>query len=106
MTAYYESTLRTRGNSRTYLKAGLGYYAVFGRGGMHVIGNLGWYGGGVKHKIECGGGLDYFILGDLQGAIPLSASLGYRFQKPQKRFLFRTGFSYPEGVYIGAGYRF
>jgi hypothetical protein len=35
-----------------------------------------------------------------------SISLGYRYQKPQKPFLFRTGLGYPDAVYVSLGYSF
>lgn len=34
------------------------------------------------------------------------ANMGYRFQSPYKRFIFRTGIGYPEVIYIGMGWSF
>lgn len=31
---------------------------------------------------------------------------GYRFEKPDGRFIFRTGFNYPTLINIGIGYKF
>ncbi len=33
-------------------------------------------------------------------------SLGYRYQKPQKPIIFRTGLGYPDAVYVSLGYSF
>jgi len=35
-----------------------------------------------------------------------SISLGLRSQKPGKRFVFRAGIGYPEGIYVGVGHAF
>jgi hypothetical protein len=35
-----------------------------------------------------------------------AGTLGYRFQKPGKPFLFRTGIGFPEAVYLGLGMAF
>lgn len=44
---------------------------------------------------------------DIQSTdILLAAGLGYRFQKHEGGFVFRTGLGYPEGLYLGLGYAF
>jgi hypothetical protein len=35
-----------------------------------------------------------------------SGSIGYRFQKPNRRFFFRTGVGFPDALYISVGTRF
>ncbi|MFC2090611.1 hypothetical protein ACFLT1_07505 [Bacteroidota bacterium] len=35
-----------------------------------------------------------------------SGSLGYRFQKPDGSFYFRTGIGVPDGLFVGIGFRF
>ena len=35
-----------------------------------------------------------------------SLTIGYRYQKPKGGFMFRTGFSIPETIYVGLGYSF
>ena len=35
-----------------------------------------------------------------------SCALGYRFQNPDEGIIFRTGFGFPETLYIGVGYNF
>ncbi|MGJ8661126.1 MAG: hypothetical protein ACSHXL_03745 [Bacteroidota bacterium] len=35
-----------------------------------------------------------------------SVSVGYRSQKPQKNYVFRTGIGWPEAIYVGWGFSF
>lgn len=35
-----------------------------------------------------------------------AGNLGYRFQKPDGRFIFRTGVGFPEAIYISFGFSF
>jgi hypothetical protein len=36
----------------------------------------------------------------------IAGNIGYRFQRPEGRFLFRTGLGWPEGFYVSLGYCF
>ncbi len=35
-----------------------------------------------------------------------AGSIGYRFQKAEGGFIFRTGIGFPDGLYVSAGFRF
>jgi len=58
-----------------------------------------------KAELAVGGGL-LLDLADEQGAVFPAIVIGYRYQKPCQRFLFRVGVALPEGIYAGIGYRF
>jgi len=65
-------------------------------------------GKGSKH-LEFGIGatyLKYLSYGAEDWVILPAGNIGYRFTKPDSNFIFRTGIGFPEGVYIGFGFRF
>jgi uncharacterized protein (UPF0264 family) len=60
-----------------------------------------------KHHLEIGAGPAYFISGDLKkGEQPITATIGWRNQKPGDNFMFRMGASWPEALYISLGVSF
>lgn len=103
-TGYYERILTQGGGISSFLRAGVGGYATWGDGGEYVLGQLGILTGRKAHHFEAGAGVYAALSGDLQGTLPLTASLGYRIQKPGGNFIFRTGASWPEAVYVGIGF--
>lgn len=113
-----------------WLKIGFGEYYIFGSniggGPYFTIGLTGLTGKNNGH-FEFNIGLasllddeeydrDYeaFLVGwtisepqksDYRTTIP-SVGIGYRFQKPDGKFVFRTGYAFPEFVYLSVGYCF
>lgn len=59
-----------------------------------------------KHRLElgAGGGVQYAEGTSLKGT--LVGNLGYRLNKRNSRWLFRTGIGFPEFLYVGFGFRF
>lgn len=66
-----------------------------------------WLVGKKSSKLELAiGGAFLMEWQDLHGAILPAIVVGYRYQKPSQRFLFRVGLALPEGIYAGIGIRF
>ena len=55
-----------------------------------------------NHHFEVAAGLGW---NDFIGR-PAKFTLGYRYQKPTGKFLLRAGLGLPDGLYLGAGFRF
>lgn len=106
-------------------KVGLGEYAViYDLGGPYQHVSLGLLGGRKKSHFELNfGGARMYDKRGFEGywkiqypsTAPKKAnyvqwnpvgSMGYRYQKPDGNFVFRTGLGYPEGVFIGLGVAF
>jgi hypothetical protein len=111
-TIYYERILNHDRVIKPFLKGGVGGYALWGEGGFFLLTSYGILTGRKSSHFEISAGVNWFLNGDLQGDYKynaltlLSATIGYRYQKPGKRFIFRTGVSTPEGVYFGVGRSF
>ncbi|MCK5846772.1 MAG: hypothetical protein KAG84_04980 [Bacteroidales bacterium] len=60
------------------------------------------------YYLEVGFGIGYFIYlnPSLEGGLLPLANIGYRYQISEGGFLYRIGISFPEGLYVGAGYNF
>lgn len=65
--------------------------------------SLHWLIGRKNSKLELAGGLGLDISNFL--AYP-NIDLGYRFQKPNRGFIYRAGIGFPEAVYLSIGYAF
>jgi hypothetical protein len=105
-TGYYERIITQNNKISSFVKAGVGGYALWGIGGQYILAQYGILTGAKKHHLELGVGPNYFLNGDLQGELPFTATLGWRIQKPRGKFIFRMGGSWPEAVYIGIGASF
>jgi hypothetical protein len=70
------------------------YTSITGKGGNHLE-----FGFGATY-------LKYLSYDAEDWAILPAGNIGYRFTKPSSNFIFRTGIGFPEGVYIGFGFRF
>jgi len=106
-TAYYERILKQQlGNKNisTFLKFGYGTEADWGGVGTYILAQFGFLTGTQNSHFEFAAGGNYFISGDLE--LPISASAGWRFQKPEGKFIFRTGIALPEAIYVGLGFSF
>lgn len=106
-TAYYEKKVTQNTMASTFIKTGIGGYALWGEGGYYALAQYGILAGSKNNHLELAAGINYFINGDLKGQkYPFSGTLGYRFHKPDGNFIFRTGVSWPEAVYVGLGFSF
>lgn len=107
-TAYYERMFRRnerKSNISTFVKAGFGGAAGWEDLNPYILGQFGILTGANKHHLEVSGGFvksfsEYWDL------FPLSGSIGYRIQKPDGHFIFRTGLAWPEALYFGLGKSF
>mgnify|MGYP000038263945 CR=1 FL=1 len=112
--------------SRLSVRVGGGYWGVWGGSGSHAITSLSATTIKSKHRFEVTTGLGYFFNKESYDigvsnaeyfnepapsrlkyfdVVP-NVSAGYRYQKLNKGLIFRTGLSYPEGLYLSLGYGF
>lgn len=107
---YYERQLQEHFlNSKfsSFVTVGTGAAAHWEGSSYYVAAKFGLLLGQQKAKLETALGVNYFYLGDLTDeTLPLAASIGYRANKPGKNYVFRTGVSWPEAVYVSWGFRF
>lgn len=78
-------------NGKTYNYSKIQYELLFGKRSHHLelIGGLNYYFGlnkGNKKKLN------------------LSTSIGWRYQKPDNKFIFRVGVGYPDVIHLGFGW--
>ncbi|PVY41781.1 hypothetical protein [Pontibacter virosus] len=109
-----------------WTKAGVGGWGVWSTGGPYQSLMLGTMTGKRNSHLELNGGLarmfnktGYDHAEDMSTYfsepqplksdyihIRIVGAVGYRFQKPTSRFLFRSGVGYPETLYLGIGAAF
>ena len=107
---YYERMFQRNSHKSkiaSLVKAGYGgWSSPMGTKGSYFLGQYGILTGVKKHHFEVSAGLTKFF-GDSEGIETLlSGSMGYRTQKPDGKFIFRTGVSWPEALYLGFGVSF
>lgn len=85
------------GLRNNHLETNVGFAYIFDKQGYDIgIGNSGWYDGIYYPEPDKSEYTDY----------KLSGAIGYRYQKPDGNFIFRTGIAYPERVYLSCGLSF
>jgi len=106
-TINYERVFSINSDARISQSIGFGA-GVIDIEGKIVYGTLNFLRGKSKHKLESNLGIAYISEEHSYGPnfVTLYASLGYRLQNPEKRFMFRTGIGRPVGIYAGIGYSF
>lgn len=105
--AYYERMFQKnekKSNISTFVKVGIGSMVYWEDASSYILGQYGILTGVKKHHLEASAGFvksldEYYIF-------PLSGSIGYRIQKPNGHFIFRTGVGWPEALYFGLGVSF
>jgi len=105
-TGYYERIVTQGVKISTFIKAGVGGYSLWLESGQFILAQYGILTGKKKHHLEIGAGPNYVINGDLQRTPPITATVGWRIQKPGGNFIFRMGASWPEAIYVGLGISF
>jgi hypothetical protein len=110
--ATYERTLKDNlfnKNISSFAKLGAGYYLIWdwspSYGGPWTFSHYGCLVGKDTHHFEISAGLTYAFSGDLMGLLP-SGAIGYRYKKPQGKFIFRANASFPEALNLSAGFAF
>lgn len=90
-----------------YAKISGGYFATWGFSGPNFNTGLTVLGGKKNNHLEINGGIAV-IKDDWDGDVEVypGGALGYRFQKPGGKFVFRTGIGYPESFYLSFGFGF
>ena len=81
------------GRKKSHLELGLGMASLFDKEGYNsAVQNAVYY--SAKPSRE-----------DYRSFLP-AATIGYRFQKPDEGFVFRTGIASPDGIYLSVGCAF
>lgn len=108
MTFSYERILVAEDKFQIGGQIGLGGYAVWGAGGYKVSPRAVMLVGGGNSHLETTLGTNFFVLGDLEGYKPFipAGSIGYRYQKPDGGFVFRSAVGFREFIQLGIGYSF
>ena len=81
---------------------GYGFESHWGGEGSFYMVRYGIITGTGKRHLEAKAGFVYF---KAFGPNP-SFAVGYRSQKPQSHYIFRTGVGWPEGIYVSWGFSF
>lgn len=95
----WEATYNLRGSyltglGKNHLEITLGSSAIFDKRGYSLsVSNASYFGKPVPSKLE-------------NTHFHPAGSIGYRLQKPGGNFIFRTGFGFPESLYISLGVSF
>jgi hypothetical protein len=95
----------------SFVKAGFGAWSAPNSGndpgfmGSYFLSQYGILTGVKKHHFEVSAGFTKFF-GAKNVETLLSGSIGYRRQKPDSQFIFRTGVGWPETLYLGIGVSF
>lgn len=106
LTGYYERMLGQRRKFASFIKVGAGVHAYWGGESRYILAQCGILTGLKKHHLELGAGPGYLINLDKDETLSITATVGWRYQKPGKKFMFRMGFSFPEGIHMGVGFSF
>ena len=107
-TGYYERMFHKNAQKSiiaTFVKVGYGGAAYWEGSSSYILGQFGILTGVKKHHLEVSAGLVKGFGEDFD-FFPLSGSIGYRIQKPDGHFIFRTGVGWPEALYFGLGVSF
>ncbi len=107
------SIISRQGSASVFLKLGTGLYLQTDGwdswSASSIYGQFGLLFGEGKHQIEAGIGPMLYLGYNRVTEFPISGTLGYRFHEVEEdkihRF-YRFGFSFAEGLYIGAGRSF
>jgi len=106
-TMYYERMITQKKYISSFAKVGYGGYVGWLVGeGEYVLAQYGILLGSKTHHLEASAGMSYINEAENVEITPISATLGYRIQKPKGHFIFRMGASWPEAAYIGIGVSF
>ena len=112
MLANFEVVLKNRKNSffkSSSVRGGVGGWGTYDDYGLVVFSMLSSLTGERNHHFEFGIGGAYLSYAEFSynyntgNKILPAANVGYRFQKPERNFLFRTGIGFPDAIYIGVG---
>ncbi|PWH85355.1 hypothetical protein [Brumimicrobium oceani] len=97
-------------NISSFGRVGVGVFENWGGDGGYTMVQIGLLTGENNHHLEISAGfsLDVPRIGwsDEPLGHPFAGNIGWRFQKPDKNLIIRSGFGVPEGIYFGIGVSF
>jgi hypothetical protein len=90
----------------TFGTVGYGIVEGMGPSGELITAHLGFFTGRRNNHFELSMGPSYGFTGEFKTKVEFTMNMGWRYQKPGKRFIWRIGLSYPEALYFGTGFAF
>jgi len=107
-TIFFDRIISQNGNLATFFRIGYGGWSkLLIGGGSQTLAQGGIILGSNNRKFEIalGAAIQNEKTNNIKESNTIPAiSLGLRSQKPGKRFVFRAGIGYPEGIYVGVGH--
>ncbi len=90
------------------VRVGGGLMALWESSGWFAMSTYTSLTGKGNNHLEVGLGVMYaeYTEEEAEAILLLAGNVGYRFQKPNGRFIFRTGVGFPEAIYISFGFSF
>jgi hypothetical protein len=86
----------------TFAKVGYGTFGGYYGTGQYAFVQYGILTGKKAHHFEASAGPNFYLKGeDLN--LPIAFGFGYRYQKPGRPFMLRTGIAFPESIHFGMG---
>lgn len=108
-TIFYERILSQPKENReiaTFIRAGYGAYPNWSFVQEYMVLEVGFFLGSEASHIEFAVGGMKIVNNSILMQYQPAASMGYRFQRPGGRIMFRSGIGYPEAIYVGVGFCF
>lgn len=103
-TIFFDRIISQNENLATFVRVGYGGWSkLLIGGGSQTLIQGGIISGSNNRRFEAALGVAIQNEDNNNTTIP-ALSLGLRSQKPGKRFVFRAGIGYPEGLYVGVGH--
>lgn len=105
---FYDRIIYEKNNIAAFARVGYGgWLALLVNSGTTVVGQGGILIGSQNGRFEAAVGAGFMKQtqnsSEHDKTVP-AINIGYRSQKRDKHFVFRTGIGYPEGIYAGFGY--
>ena len=105
---FYDRIIYEKNNIAVFARVGYGgWHTLLVTRGTIAVGQGGILIGSQNGRFEAAIGLGYMKQTEYSSehnkTVP-AINIGYRSQKRDKHFVFRTGIGYPEGIYAGFGY--
>ena len=104
---YYERIVYSWEKGKLFARLGYqGWVILLSSGGDAILFQPGIITGNKSRHFEAALGVTYITSDQNDGFIAPAVSVGFRHQKPNKGFIFRTGIGYPDGIYVSFGIGF
>lgn len=112
LTVCYEREIKSFDQNKRIIIRGIGGYGIriFEFEGPVAAIMFDWIRGGQNNHLEYGAGISAEIMEHISYnrdyKLWPAVNIGYRYQKPDGNFIFRTGGGWPEAAYVSLGFAF